>query len=731
MARLVYRDVDTGNEETLELDPSAPPVSIGRTDEVTVRIRNGSVSRRHALIWFADGAWQVKDQNSSNGTTVNDQRLSAAVPLRGGDAIKVGEVEMWFHDDPPAARVKATRARTVEEPAREPVREPVREPARETTRNPTPREDRGRQARAVAEEAPAPAPVAVATVVAAELPRGGTASVPKFDRGKRPHIKPMSDSGTDLPAVVDLPRRTAVAAAVSVPDPAEERPATRSRSRVQRMSLRDAAGVEADVSNLQDELSRAAERASRAEAERDELREKAAARAGNEAVELARQLKQVEHDRARLDADLTEQRQINAELSAQMRDLEQRNVRYSVELDSVTEKYVKVKDQHHHQRQRLEEAREQITDFEERIADLERELQKAHNEIDSLAQASREATQAVTELKIRVSQKDRQIEELQHQVDLLQFELRASREENEALQASFNRDGGEINQLEKKMNMLREVISEKENAITQLRRDLEEKDREIIQVRMGVGIKDLEDERRKLLEDFYIKNREVGELRDKVAALTRERDGAQGQVTELEERAAELEAELAARSLMPTDISDHPDFKERVRHVSRLDEELQAVRVELQRAEARLAEFPPDEHRRLTTDLALARKQLEDAKERLTRAQQEVHEQALSSEQLEGFRGNLVGRYELLQENFISLRSNVSLFRAYVRDIQKAVVPLHKLPKASGPDEVREALEAADVDGAVASFEDLVRVVEDEADLMKRELVNFRNSLES
>lgn len=717
MARLVYRDTETGNEATLDLVPSAPPVSIGRTDEVTVRIRNGSVSRRHALIWFADGAWQIKDQNSSNGTTVNDQRLTAVVTLTGGDAIKVGEVEMWFHDDNGAAppRAKAgPRTRAVEEP-------PSDTGLREAPR----REERSRPVRAVA---PPQEPVAEPI---AEPARGGTSAVPKFDRGKRPHIKPMSDSGTDLPAP-DVLRRTSAAPAVArEPREQEEKSSVRARSRVQRMSLRDAAGVEANVDALQDELSRAAERASRAEQERDELREKAAQRGGSEAKDLARQLKQLEQAKTRLDADLAEQRTVNAELSTQMRELEQRNVRYSVELDSVTEKYVKVKEQHHHQRQRLEEAREQITDFEERIADLERELQKANHEIDSLGGASRDAVQAVTELKIRVSQKDRQIEELQHQVDLLQFELRASKDENEALQTSFNRDGGEINQLEKKMNMLREVISEKENAITQLRRDLEEKDREILQVRMGVGIKDLEDERRKLLEDFYIKNREVNELRDKVTALTRERDGALGQVDEQTERVTALEAELVARGQMPVDISAHPDLKEKLRQITRMDEELQELQVDLQRAEARLAEFPPEEHRRLQTEAALARKQLDDMKERLARATQEAQDHALSNEQLEGFRGNLVGRYELLQENFISMRSNVSLFPAYVRDIQKAVAPLREIPSGSVTPELRQALDASDVDGAVASFEDLVRVVEDEADQMKRELVNFRNFLES
>lgn len=713
MARLVYRDTETGNEATLDLVPSAPPVSIGRGDEVTIRIRNGSVSRKHALVWFADGAWQIKDQNSSNGTTLNDQRISTVAKLTGGDAIKVGEVELWFHDDGGApARVKqGPRTRAVEEP---PPDAGLREPQRD---------ERSRPVRAV----PEPRPVVLSEEPAVDV-RGGTSAVPKFDRGKRPHIKPLSDSG-EVPAP-EAVRRTSAAPARDAREP-EEKSAVRTRSRVQRMSLRDSAGVEADVSALQDELSRAAERASRAEQERDELRDKAAQRGGGEAKELARQLKQVEQARARLEADLNEQRAINAELSAQMREIEQRNVRYSVELDSVTEKYVKVKEQHHHQRQRLEEAREQITDFEERIADLERELQKANHEIDALGGAAREATQAVTELKIRVSQKDRQIEELQHQVDLLQFELRAAKDENEALQTSFNRDGGEINQLEKKMNMLREVISEKENAITQLRRDLEEKDREILQVRMGVGIKDLEDERRKLLEDFYIKNREVNDLRDKVTALTRERDGALAQVDEHGARIAALEADLVARSQMPVDIGDHPDLKEKLRSIARLEEELQGLRVDLQRAEARLAEFPPEEHRRLQTEAALARKQLEDMRERLGRAVQEAQDHALSNEQLEGFRGNLVGRYELLQENFISLRSNVSLFRAYVRDIQKAVGPLKQLPPAAITPEVRDALDASDVDGAVASFEDLVRVVEDEADLMKRELVNFRNFLES
>ncbi len=58
----------------------------------------GGVSRRHAELSFNGYQWQIKDLNSTNGTAVNNQRLSPNVPqpLNSGDQVRVGKVSLVF-----------------------------------------------------------------------------------------------------------------------------------------------------------------------------------------------------------------------------------------------------------------------------------------------------------------------------------------------------------------------------------------------------------------------------------------------------------------------------------------------------------------------------------------------------------------------------------------------------------------------------------------------------------
>lgn len=59
-----------------------------------------SVSRRHARIEHGAGAITIRDLESTNGTYVNDRRISMPVPLRAGDRFQVGEVHFKFLRDP-------------------------------------------------------------------------------------------------------------------------------------------------------------------------------------------------------------------------------------------------------------------------------------------------------------------------------------------------------------------------------------------------------------------------------------------------------------------------------------------------------------------------------------------------------------------------------------------------------------------------------------------------------
>jgi pSer/pThr/pTyr-binding forkhead associated (FHA) protein len=47
------------------------------------------VSRRHARITFRDGVWMIQDLSSTNGTTLNGERVGRAT-LRPGDILRLG-----------------------------------------------------------------------------------------------------------------------------------------------------------------------------------------------------------------------------------------------------------------------------------------------------------------------------------------------------------------------------------------------------------------------------------------------------------------------------------------------------------------------------------------------------------------------------------------------------------------------------------------------------------------
>ncbi len=70
------------------------PVTIGRTEEATVRIDDNRVSRRHARLWRAGQALFLEDHGSRNGTLLNGEIVRGEQRrLSGGDVICVADCE--------------------------------------------------------------------------------------------------------------------------------------------------------------------------------------------------------------------------------------------------------------------------------------------------------------------------------------------------------------------------------------------------------------------------------------------------------------------------------------------------------------------------------------------------------------------------------------------------------------------------------------------------------------
>ncbi|MBM4359698.1 MAG: FHA domain-containing protein [Deltaproteobacteria bacterium] len=109
MWKLTIED-DEGQRTTLEL--ANDEYSIGRAEDASIRLTERNVSRRHAIL-RADPqlGWTVDDGPSYNGTYVNGERVAAAVPLKSGDVIQLGDYRMELVDQQVAVAPEADNRR--------------------------------------------------------------------------------------------------------------------------------------------------------------------------------------------------------------------------------------------------------------------------------------------------------------------------------------------------------------------------------------------------------------------------------------------------------------------------------------------------------------------------------------------------------------------------------------------------------------------------------------------
>jgi pSer/pThr/pTyr-binding forkhead associated (FHA) protein len=70
--------------------------TIGRHSENQLHLPDTSVSRRHAVLRYAEGAWFIQDQESAAGIYVNG-RLVPAARLNPGDKIALGDTVLVFY----------------------------------------------------------------------------------------------------------------------------------------------------------------------------------------------------------------------------------------------------------------------------------------------------------------------------------------------------------------------------------------------------------------------------------------------------------------------------------------------------------------------------------------------------------------------------------------------------------------------------------------------------------
>jgi general secretion pathway protein E len=80
-------------------------VSIGRQPDNAIVLPDDLISRHHCVIEPWDGGFRVRDLNSSNGTRLNDQKVTAE-PLGNGDVLRLGRIILRYIDPEEAAAPK-------------------------------------------------------------------------------------------------------------------------------------------------------------------------------------------------------------------------------------------------------------------------------------------------------------------------------------------------------------------------------------------------------------------------------------------------------------------------------------------------------------------------------------------------------------------------------------------------------------------------------------------------
>lgn len=76
--------------------------TIGRDVNNSVVIDDSYVSAEHAVLTFRGRTWFVEDNESTNGTWVNGQRVTTYLPLGYGDELQIGRLRMRLERPPPA-----------------------------------------------------------------------------------------------------------------------------------------------------------------------------------------------------------------------------------------------------------------------------------------------------------------------------------------------------------------------------------------------------------------------------------------------------------------------------------------------------------------------------------------------------------------------------------------------------------------------------------------------------
>lgn len=82
--------ITKGAKSGLEMPLGDGPLTIGRSSESNLVIRDDYTSTHHARLMLWNGRWVIQDLDSTNGTFVNGERVSVPTPVSLNTTVTIG-----------------------------------------------------------------------------------------------------------------------------------------------------------------------------------------------------------------------------------------------------------------------------------------------------------------------------------------------------------------------------------------------------------------------------------------------------------------------------------------------------------------------------------------------------------------------------------------------------------------------------------------------------------------
>lgn len=83
--------ITKGAKAGLEMPLGDGPLTIGRSQESNLVIRDDYTSTHHARLMLWNGRWVVQDLDSTNGTFLADERVTVPTPVPTGATVTIGQ----------------------------------------------------------------------------------------------------------------------------------------------------------------------------------------------------------------------------------------------------------------------------------------------------------------------------------------------------------------------------------------------------------------------------------------------------------------------------------------------------------------------------------------------------------------------------------------------------------------------------------------------------------------